>query len=73
MTRAPSEHASTLMLFAKLPHDYGMLCWSFVLIGAPTAFLAVYTFLFAFNAGYLALALVKWFREMRALDAAVAP
>jgi phosphatidylglycerophosphate synthase len=73
VTRAPSERASSLALFAKLPHDYGVLCWSFVLIGAPNAFLAVYTFLFAFNAAYLALALVKWFREMRALDAMVAP
>lgn len=62
--------ANPLMLFAKLPHDYGVLCWSFVLLGAPDVFLAVYTFLLAFNVGYVALASVKWFREMRALDAA---
>jgi phosphatidylglycerophosphate synthase len=72
VTRAPAERASVVALFAKLPHDYGMLCWSFLLIGAPNAFLAFYTFLFVFNAAYLAVALVKWFREMRALDNAVA-
>jgi phosphatidylglycerophosphate synthase len=64
--------ASVVSLFLKLPHDYGVLCWSFLLLGAPTAFVGVYTFLLAFNGTYLALALVKWFREMRALDAEVA-
>jgi phosphatidylglycerophosphate synthase len=63
------EHASPLSAVLKLPHDYGVLCWSFVLLGAPTAFLAVYTFLFAFNLAYWVLALRKWFGQMRALDA----
>jgi phosphatidylglycerophosphate synthase len=66
-TVAPIEKASPVSAFLKLPHDYGLLCWVFVLLGAPRVFLAAYGFLFAFNAGYLALALVKWYREMRAL------
>ncbi len=63
------EHASPLSSLLKLPHDYGVLCWTFVLLGAPTVFLAVYAFLFAFNVGYWLLALRKWFGQIRALDA----
>jgi phosphatidylglycerophosphate synthase len=62
---------SPLLLVLKLPHDYGILCWMPLLLGSPAAMIRVYCFLFAFNAMYLALALVKWFREMRALDLAV--
>lgn len=62
---------SPLALFVKLPHDYGVLCWTFLLLGAPLAMMRIYMFLFAFNVAYLAMALRKWFREMRALDAAV--
>jgi hypothetical protein len=65
----PIEKASPIVALAKLPHDYGVLCWVFVLLGAPSLFLGVYTFLFVANAGYLTLALVKWYREMRTLDA----
>ena len=65
----PIEKASPIKAIAKLPHDYGVLCWVFVLLGAPEVFLGVYTFLFVANAGYLTLALVKWYREMRSLDA----
>ena len=67
---ASAGPASPLLLFLKLPHDYGILCWMLVLLGSPHVMIRVYTFLFAFNAAYLALALVKWFREMRALDMA---
>ncbi len=67
---ASARPASPLLAFLKLPHDYGVLCWTFLLVGAPLGMMRVYTFLFAFNVGYLALALVKWFLEMRALDAA---
>ena len=59
-----NDPGSLVSIYAKLPHDYGTLCWVFVLIGAPTLFVSVYTFLFAFNAVYLALGLVKWYREM---------
>jgi phosphatidylglycerophosphate synthase len=59
---------SSVLLFLKLPHDYGLLCWTLLLLAAPHGMLAVYTFLFAFNAAYLSLGLIKWFREMRDLD-----
>jgi phosphatidylglycerophosphate synthase len=46
------------------PTDYGVLCFVFVLLGAPSVFLVIYAALFVLNAAYLALALVKWFRDM---------
>jgi phosphatidylglycerophosphate synthase len=64
----PPGAPSTLRSLLVAPTDYGVLCLSFVLLGAPVAFLSVYTLLFAASAGYLALAVVKWFRDMRTLD-----
>jgi phosphatidylglycerophosphate synthase len=68
---AQSPTTSTLRSLAVLPTDYGVLCLAFALLGLPRAFLACYTVLFAGTAGYLALAVVKWFRDMQALDAEV--
>lgn len=62
------EQVSTLRALLKVPTDYGILCLLFALLGAPGAFLAGYVLLFAGSAGYLALALVKWFGDVRALD-----
>ena len=53
-----------------LPTDFGLLCVVFVLWGWTAGFLVVYAALAAFNGLFLALAAVKWFREIRALDAA---
>jgi phosphatidylglycerophosphate synthase len=50
-----------------VPTDYGLLCLVFVLLGRPTIFLGAYTFLLVTNAGFLVLALVKWYRETKAL------
>jgi phosphatidylglycerophosphate synthase len=50
-----------------LPTDYGVLCWTFVLLGAPGVFLWVYAAITACTLAFLALALVKWFREVRTL------
>ncbi|MFI9487662.1 CDP-alcohol phosphatidyltransferase family protein [Promicromonospora sp. NPDC052451] len=50
-----------------LPTDYGVLCWTFLLLGAPTVFLGVYTAITAATTAFLALALTKWFREVRTL------
>lgn len=52
-----------------LPTDFGLLCVVFALWGWTTGFLVAYTLLAAANAVFLALAAVKWFREIRALDA----
>jgi phosphatidylglycerophosphate synthase len=67
----PGARTSTLRSLAVLPTDYGVLCLAFALLGLPRAFLACYTVLFVGTAGYLALAVVKWFRDMQALDAEV--
>lgn len=50
-----------------LPTDYGLLAWIFVLVGAPALFVPAYTVLFVAAAAFLALASVKWFREMSRL------
>jgi phosphatidylglycerophosphate synthase len=53
-----------------LPLDYGVVCWSFLLLIWPPLFAAAYFFMFLASAGGLALALRKWWRELRVLDAA---
>ncbi|WP_369136675.1 CDP-alcohol phosphatidyltransferase family protein [Modestobacter versicolor] len=58
------ERPSVVRSLLVLPTDYGLLCCVFVLFGAPTVFLSVYTALFVAMAAFLALASVKWFREM---------
>jgi phosphatidylglycerophosphate synthase len=64
---APAGRSTPLRAALGLPTDYGVLCLSFVLVGAQVLFLTVYTALFAANVLYLMLALVKWFGDMRAL------
>jgi len=68
----PSTHArggGTLRRSLLLvPTDFGVLCVSFALWGWTTAFLWVYALLALASAAFLALAAVKWFREMRAID-----
>lgn len=50
-----------------VPTDYGVLCLSFLLLGATDVFLVVYAAITVATAGFLLLASVKWFREMRTL------
>ncbi|MDO8106806.1 CDP-alcohol phosphatidyltransferase family protein [Isoptericola sp. b441] len=50
-----------------IPTDYGLLCLSFLLLGALPVFQVLYTVVTAATAGFLALALVKWFRELQEL------
>lgn len=57
--------AGGLRAVLSLPTDYGVLCLSFFLLGAPTVFLTVYAFLTLAGGGYLVLAGIKWFREIR--------
>jgi hypothetical protein len=64
------ERGSATSLFRSImviPTDYGLLCVIFVLLGWPILFLSVYGFLFVANAGFLMLASVKWFNDMKAL------
>ncbi len=56
--------------FLLLPTDYGALCIAFSVWGLPVVFLAVYSFFFIASAGALALALMKWWRELSEWDRA---
>lgn len=66
---------SWLRAIAVLPMDYGVLCLSFVLLGALPVFVVVYTLIFAATTAFLLLAAVKWFRELRSWtpDASATP
>jgi phosphatidylglycerophosphate synthase len=66
VTRAQvtAERPSVLRSLLVVPTDYGLLCWVFVLFGAPVVFFSVYGALFAATTGYLVLACGKWFREI---------
>jgi hypothetical protein len=52
-----------------LPMDYGLLCLSFVLLGALPVFLTVYTAIVAATLAFLALACHRWYGELRELTA----
>ena len=67
---AATGRRSALRSALLIPTDYGIVCLVFLTLGAPPVFFVLYTLLLIANAGHFALALVKWFRDMRALDAA---
>jgi phosphatidylglycerophosphate synthase len=66
--RTGGSHLRSILL---LPTDYGILCLVFALYGLPVVFLVVYGLMFVAQAGHLALALRKWFGDMRALAGSV--
>jgi phosphatidylglycerophosphate synthase len=70
----PGEPArpSTIRSLLVIPTDYGVLCLAFLLLGLHGPFFVLYTLLFAGNLLFLVAALIKWFRDMSALDAAPA-
>ena len=65
-TGAPVQRgeSSTLRSILVIPTDYGFLCLVFLLLGAPSLFFGAYTLFFAANAGFLVLAVMKWFGDM---------
>lgn len=63
---------SGLRSLLVMPTDYGLLCVVFVLLGVPSVFVWVYLVIFAGNAGFMGLAAVKWFSDMKALGSAQA-
>lgn len=69
----PKESAELSKTLLKLPTDYGIMCLVFVLLGAHTLFLGVYTFLAVATAGYTLLVVRKWRRDVVALDAIPLP
>lgn len=56
--------SSTVYSLAVLPTDYGVLCVAFGLMWWQ-GFVGLYAVLLAANAGFMVLALMKWYREMR--------
>lgn len=65
----PSASPSGLLRsLLVIPTDYGLVCLIFLLLGTPWLFALVYSLLLLANAGYLALALAKWYRELGALS-----
>lgn len=59
----PSWMRSVLVV----PTDYGVLCLSFLTLGAMPVFVGIYTVVVAATTGFLLLASVKWYREIRDL------
>ncbi|ASR56534.1 CDP-alcohol phosphatidyltransferase family protein [Cellulomonas sp. CW35] len=73
-SRAPEGgRGASLRSLLVLPMDYGVLCWSFVLIGALPVFLVAYTLITAASAAFLVLACGKWYAELKALDQGARP
>jgi phosphatidylglycerophosphate synthase len=62
-----SRRTSALYSLAVVPTDYGLMCLAFVLLAWPFFFTVAYVAFFAANTLYLALALPKWFRELKGL------
>lgn len=63
-SRIGSQH-SMLVTVLRIPVDYGLLCLTMVTLGAHLVFFGLYTVLAAASAGYLLLALVRWYRLVR--------
>lgn len=59
-------HSSAWYSLAVVPTDYGLMIVVFGLLWLPQAFITVYVALFIANLIFLALALPKWFGEVRA-------
>ncbi|MBW3084136.1 hypothetical protein KEM60_00320 [Austwickia sp. TVS 96-490-7B] len=68
VTRKPSgAPASVLRSLLVAPTDYGLMCLTFLLWGAPPIFLSAYAVLLLGTTGYVLLGLPKWYRDMCAL------
>ncbi len=65
MFMAADGSSSTAYSLAVLPTDYGLLCVVLGLVAWPALFVPVYSLVFVANAGFVALALPKWYREIR--------
>ncbi len=68
----PSGGGGRLQTVVAIPTDYAVLCLAFVLYGWVDGFLVVYGLLFLANALVLLAVLVRWWRELRAMDGAAA-
>lgn len=61
---ADSSAAAVLRSLVVLPTDYGVLCLVFLTLAWPAVFATLYGLLGAGTAGFLLLALPKWYREV---------
>lgn len=65
----PSTHSrgggTLLRSLVLLPTDFGLICLVFIFWGWTSVFLPLYSTLFVCAAAFLALASVRWFREMK--------
>lgn len=68
----PSGRGGALQTVVAIPTDYAVLCLSFVLLGFHPGFVVVYSLLFAAEFLITAAVLVRWWRELRRLDASAA-
>ncbi|MFI5731342.1 CDP-alcohol phosphatidyltransferase family protein [Kribbella sp. NPDC051587] len=59
---------SVLKSLLIAPTDYGVLCLVFLAFGNPSLFVVLYGALLAINLLFLVAAVVKWYREMAALQ-----
>ena len=67
-----SEPAPVLRSLIVLPNDYGLLCLTFLLLGAHSTFRWIYTALMAINVVFLLVGCVRWYREMKTIGHAEA-
>lgn len=65
MPAAEQSTSSALYSLAVLPTDFGLLCVLFVLLLFPPLFVGAYSLLMLANVAFLALALPKWYREVK--------
>jgi hypothetical protein len=65
----PSGPGGGFQTLVAIPTDYGLVCLSFVLLAAHEVFFAVYALLALAQVVITAGVLVRWWRELRRLDA----
>lgn len=65
--RPATEGRGRVKSFILLPTDTGVLCWIFVLWGAPSVFAVIYTALFALNLVHAAASMRRKYRKLREL------
>jgi phosphatidylglycerophosphate synthase len=65
----PSGKGGALQTIVAIPTDYAVLCMSFAFLGFHQIFVVIYFLLFAAESLVTAAVLVRWWRELRRIDA----
>ena len=66
---APDSNASVVRSLLVAPTDYGVLCLTFLFLGATGFFFAIYAALLAGYVVFLLAAMPKWYREVKSFGA----